>query len=90
MERILFIIKFPAEIWKNIKDEIREVFQKYFAANLLNQNDNVVIIQNKVCYQLTYRLFDTWNCSIHYTNFSSLVQFSILVVLRNVTLIKEN
>ena len=36
MERILFIIKFPAETWKNIEDEIRE---------------------NKVWYQLTYRLF---------------------------------
>ena len=58
MERILFIIKFPAEIWKNIKDEIRETFQKNFAAKLLNKIDNVVIIRNKVWYQLTYRLFD--------------------------------
>ena len=57
MERILFIIKLPAEIWKNIKDEIREIFQKYFGAKLLNQIDNVVILQNKVWYQLTYRLF---------------------------------
>ena len=30
MELILFIIKFPAEIWKSIKDEIRETFQKFF------------------------------------------------------------
>ena len=28
MERILFIIKFPAETWKNIEDEMRETFQK--------------------------------------------------------------
>ena len=48
MERILFIIKFPAETWKNIEDEIRETFQKYFGAKFLNQIDNVVIIQNKV------------------------------------------
>ena len=27
MERILFIMKFPAEIWKNIKYEIRETSQ---------------------------------------------------------------
>ena len=53
MERGLFIIKFPAEIWKNIKYEIRETFQKYFGAKLLNQIDNVVMIQNKQ----TYRLF---------------------------------
>ena len=33
MERILFIIKFPEEPWKNIEDEIRETFQKYFGAN---------------------------------------------------------
>ena len=57
MERILFIIKFPAEIWKNIKDEIRETFQKYFGAKLLNQIDNVVITQNKVFYQLTIVFF---------------------------------
>ena len=56
MERILFMIKFPAEIWKNIKDEIRETTQKYFGAKLLKQIDNVVIIENKVWYQLTYRL----------------------------------
>ena len=59
MERILFIIKVPAETWKNIEDEIREIFQKYFGAKFLNQIDNVVIIQNKVWYQLTYRLFLT-------------------------------
>ena len=41
---------------ENIKDEIRETFQKYFGAKLLNQIDNVVIMQNKVWYQLTYRL----------------------------------
>ena len=57
MEQILFVIKFPAEIWKNIKYEIRETFQKYFRAKLLNQIDNVVIIENKVWNQLTYRLF---------------------------------
>ena len=57
MERILFIVKFPAEIWKNINYEIRETSQKYFGAKLLNQIDNVVIIQNKVWYQLTYRIF---------------------------------
>ena len=50
MEQILLIINFPAEIWKNIKCEIRETFQKYFGAKLLNQIDNVVIIQNKVWY----------------------------------------
>ena len=44
------IINFPAEIWKNIKYEIRETFQKYFGAKLLNQIDNVVIIENKVWY----------------------------------------
>ena len=73
MERILFRIKFPAEIWKIIKYEIKEIFQKYFGAKLLNQIDNVVIIQNKVWYQLTYRLFQTWNCSIllQCTDFSS-------------------
>ena len=32
MEQIFFIIEFPAEIWKNIKYEIRETFQKYFGA----------------------------------------------------------
>ena len=57
MERILFIIKFSAETWKNIEDEIRETFQKYFGAKFLNQIDNVVIIQNKVWSQLTFRLF---------------------------------
>ena len=57
MERILFIMKFPAEIWKNIKVEIKELFRKYFGAKLLNQIDNVVIIQDKVWYQLIYRLF---------------------------------
>ena len=57
MEQILLIIKFAAEIWKHIKNEIREIFQKYFGAKLLNQIDNVVIIRNKVWYQLTYRLF---------------------------------
>ena len=35
MERVLFIINFPAEIWKNIKYEFKETFQK-FGANLLN------------------------------------------------------
>ena len=48
MERILFIIKFPAETWKTIEDEIRETFQKYFGAKLLSRIDNVAIIQNKV------------------------------------------
>ena len=48
MEQKLFVIKFPAEIWKNINYEIRESFQRYFGAKLLNQIDNVVIIQNKV------------------------------------------
>ena len=86
MERILFIIKFPAEIWKNIKDEMRQTFQKYFAAKLLNQFDNVVIIQNKVWYQLTYRLFDRWNCSM----LISVHQFSILEALRIITFIKES
>ena len=57
MERVLFIVKFPAEIWKNINYEIRETSQKYFGAKLLNQIDNVVIIQNKLWYQLTYRIF---------------------------------
>ena len=57
MERILFIIKFPAETWKNTEDEIRETLQKFFGAKLLNQIDNVVILQNKVWYQMTYRLF---------------------------------
>ena len=57
MERILFIIKFPAETWKTIEDEITETFQKYFGAKLLSRIDNVAIIQNKVWYQLTYRLF---------------------------------
>ena len=57
MERILFIIKFPAETWKNIEDEIREIFQTFFGAKWLNQIDNVVTIQNKVWYQMTYRLF---------------------------------
>ena len=47
MEQNLFIIKFPAEIWKNIKYEIRETFQKYFVAKLLNQIDIVVIIKTK-------------------------------------------
>ena len=42
---------------ENIKYEIRETFQKYFGAKLLNQIDNVVIMQNKVWSQLTYRLF---------------------------------
>ena len=37
--------------------EIKEVSQKYFGAKLLNQIDNVVIIQNKVWYQLTFCLF---------------------------------
>ena len=45
MEQILLIIKFPAKMWKNIKYEIRETFQKHFGAELLNQIDNVVIIQ---------------------------------------------
>ena len=48
MEQTLFIKKFPAEIWKNIKYEIRETFQKYFGAKLLNQIDFFVKIQ-KVC-----------------------------------------
>ena len=50
MERVLFIIKFPAVIWKIVKDESRETFQKYFGAILLNRIGNVVIIQNKVGY----------------------------------------
>ena len=53
MKRILFKIKFPAEILeigKNVKNEIRETFQKYFGVKLLNQIDNVVILQNKVWY----------------------------------------
>ena len=45
------------ETWKNIEDEIREYFQKYFGAKFLNQIDNVVITQSKFWYQLTYRLF---------------------------------
>ena len=57
MKLFLLIIKFPALKWKNIKDEIRETFQKYFGAKLLNPVDNVLMIQNKVWYQLTYRLF---------------------------------
>ena len=57
MEQILFIMNFPAEIWKNIKYEIRETFQKYFGAKLLNQIDTFVILQNEVWYQSTYRLF---------------------------------
>ena len=36
MERMLFIIKFPAETWKNIEVEIRKTFQKYFGAKLLS------------------------------------------------------
>ena len=44
MERILFIKKFPNEIWKNIKYEIREIFQKYLEANMLNQVHNVIVI----------------------------------------------
>ena len=52
MERILFIMKFPAEIWENIKYEIRETSQKYFRAKLLNHIDNVVKIQNKVVLDL--------------------------------------
>ena len=57
MERLLFIKKLPAELWRKIKDEIRKTFQKFFGAKLLNQIDNVVIIQNKVWYQLRNRLF---------------------------------
>ena len=48
MERILFTIKFPAKLWKKIKYEISETFQKYFGAKVFNLIDNVVIIQNKV------------------------------------------
>ena len=33
MERILFIIKFPAETWKNIEDEIRETFKSISEPN---------------------------------------------------------
>ena len=44
MERILFIYKFPAEIWENIKYEIRGTFEKYLEDNLLNQVHNVMII----------------------------------------------
>ena len=33
MERILFIIKFPAETWKNVENEIGETFQKYLEPN---------------------------------------------------------
>ena len=56
MAQVLLIINFPAQIWKNIKYENRETFQKYFGAKLLNQIDNVVKKKNKVWYQLTYRL----------------------------------
>ena len=31
MERILFIMKFPAEIWKNIKYEIRETSKGFWS-----------------------------------------------------------
>ena len=41
MERISFINKLPAEIWENIKYEIRKTFQKYLEVNLLNQIHNV-------------------------------------------------
>ena len=43
MDRILFTKQFPAEIWKNIKYEIRETFQKYSEANISNQIHNVII-----------------------------------------------
>ena len=55
MEQIWLIVNFPAQIWKNIKNEIREIFQTYFGAKLLNHFDNVVIIQNKFWYLLGYR-----------------------------------
>ena len=44
---------------KNIKNEIKVSFQKYLEANLLNRmhNFNFIIIQNRVWYELTYRLF---------------------------------
>ena len=42
MERISFINKLPAEIWENIKYEIRKTFQKYLEVNLLNQIHNVI------------------------------------------------
>ena len=44
MERILFIMKFPTKIWKNIKYEVRETFPKYFEANLLNRIHNALIL----------------------------------------------
>ena len=54
-------------------------FQKYFGAKLLNQIDNVVIIQNKVWYQLTYCLFrrGTVVYQKQHTNFNlSILYFS--------------
>ena len=57
MERILFIKKFPAEIWKNIKDEMREIFKKELAAIFLNQIHKVINIENKVRCEWTGRLF---------------------------------
>ena len=33
MERILFLMKFPAEIWKNIEYEIREISQSILEPN---------------------------------------------------------
>ena len=53
MVRILFVKKLPSEIWKNIRYESRETFQKYLKVNLLNQIHNVMIIKNKDCYELT-------------------------------------
>ena len=48
-------IKLSSGKMENIKFEVRESFQTFFGAKLLNQIDNAVIIQNKVWYQLTYR-----------------------------------
>ena len=48
MERILFTMKFPAEIWKKYQIRNQGNLPKYFGAKLLNQIDNVVITQIKV------------------------------------------
>ena len=62
--------KNPAEIWKNIKYEIRETFQNYLEANLMNQIHNV-------CYELTYLFLDVklflniFLNILKYTNFRS-------------------
>ena len=43
MERILFIKKFPTEIWKNIKYEVSETFQNCLEANFLNKIHTAII-----------------------------------------------